>query len=302
MARCLVTGHRGYIGSKLYEKLIELGHEVVGVDIKHGSVKSLSPGHDILKVLKEHDDGKFHPHYWNFKPEYIFHLACIPRVAYSVEEPVKTMENNALTTSHVLNFARKVGAKRVIYSGSSSVNGNGKGPTSPYGLQKLISEMECKLYSDLYGLDTVSLRYFNVYSEDQEASGPYATAISNFMQHIRDGKNPFISGNGEQKRDMLYVHDAVAANIFAMNYENKFAGRNFDVGTGTNISLNEVKEIANNYFPEVMFEYVEERKGDVRVTCADNTALKDLGWKTEISVLQGIDNCFKQLKNELDNV
>ena len=103
-----------------------------------------------------------------------------------------------------------------FFSSSSSVVGNGDGPTSPYGLQKLISEMECKLYAELYGVDTVSLRYFNVYSEDQKADGPYATAIANWMQFIRDGKTPFITGTGEQRRDMLHVSDAVRANIFAM--------------------------------------------------------------------------------------
>ena len=101
----------------------------------------LVEGNDILQDLKEYNEpmkGKFHPHYYNFKPEYIFHLACFPRV-YSVENPILTMENNTLSTSHVLNFARHVGAKRVIYSSSSSVVGNGNGPASPYALQKLIS-------------------------------------------------------------------------------------------------------------------------------------------------------------------
>ena len=171
----------------------------------------MKDGHDINKDLNGGLNGKsFHPLYLKFKPEYIFHLACIPRVAYSVENPVETMQNNVLATTNVLNFARKVGAKRVIYSSSSSVIGDGTGPNSPYGLQKLISEMECRLYSKLYGLDTVSLRYFNVYSPDQEAAGPYATAISNWMRHIREDKKPFITGDGEQRRDMLNVHDALA--------------------------------------------------------------------------------------------
>ena len=102
MARCLVTGHRGYIGSHLYKKLKEIGHEVRGID--------LFDGHDILKDLVEYNEpmrGSFHPHYYNFKPEYIFHLACWPRVVYSMEEPVATMENNALAGSVLLNFAKK---------------------------------------------------------------------------------------------------------------------------------------------------------------------------------------------------
>ena len=296
MARCLVTGHRGYIGTRLYKKLQELGHEVQGID--------LFEGHNILQDLKEYNEpmlGQFHPHYFDFKPEYIFHMACIPRVAYSVEFPTRTMENNVLCTTHVLNFARKVGAKRVVYSGSSSVRGNGSGPTNPYGLQKLISEMECKLYSDLYGLDTVSLRYFNVYSEDQEAQGPYATAIANWMEHIRKDKNPFITGDGEQRRDMAYLDDVVSANLFAMEYKENFNGEYFDIGTGSNISLNEIKEIVLKYFPDVTFDYIEERKGDVLYTQANILPLKELGWSPKINITEGISECFKLLKKELEN-
>ena len=292
MVKCLVTGHRGYIGSCLIKKLEELGHQVQGID--------LFEGHNILSDLEEYSDGsqRFHPHYYDFKPEYIFHLACIPRVAYSVEEPVVTMKNNVLATSCVLNFARKVGAKRVIYSGSSSVVGNGDGPTNPYGLQKLISEMECKLYSDLYGLDTVSLRYFNVYSSCQKADGPYATAIANWMKYIREGKNPFITGNGEQRRDMAHLEDVVSANIFAMEYKDKFNGRYFDIGTGTNISLNQIKDIVLSYFPNVKFDYIEERKGDVLHTLADVSKISEYGWEPSVNIDEGINECFRSLKNE----
>jgi UDP-glucose 4-epimerase len=294
MARCLVTGHKGYIGSHLFTTLTELGHEVIGIDLKEGV--------DILSYsgLKERDDGGFHPRYWNFKPDCIFHLACIPRVAYSVEEPVKTMTNNVLATTTVLNFARKVGAKRVVYAGSSSVVGNGDGPTSPYGLQKLISEMECKLYSELYGVDTVTLRYFNVYSPDQKAEGPYATAVANFMQHIRDKKTPFITGNGEQRRDMANIRDVVSANIFAMGYKGCFEGRQFNVGTGDNVSLNEIKEIVNKFFPEVKFDYVKERTGDVLHTKANMTPLKEIGWEPKITIKEGINECYNKLQGELN--
>ena len=293
MARCLVTGHRGYIGSRLYKKLQGLGHEVQGVDLREG--------HNIIKDFKEHSDGsqRFHPYYYNFKPEYIFHLACIPRVVYSIEKPVATMKNNILATTYILNFARKVGATRVVYSGSSSVIGNGDGPTSPYGLQKLISEMECKLYSDLYGLDTVSLRYFNVYSEDQQADGPYVTAIANWMKYIREGETPFITGDGTQRRDMAYLDDVVSANIFAMENKENFNGQNYDVGTGQNISLNEIKDIVKKYFPSVKFNYVEGRPNDVLYTKANVVELADLGWKAKISIENGINNCFEQLKGKI---
>ena len=293
MARCLVTGHKGYIGSRLFERLQELGHEVMGIDLQEDFPK------DIRDFFNEDFGSEVYPAYWNFKPEYIFHLAAIPRVAYSIEEPVKTTKNNILAGSMVLNFARKVGAKRLIYAGSSSVVGNGDGPASPYALQKLYTEMECRIYSELYGLDTITLRYFNVYSPDQQAKTAYATAVANWMQHIRDDKLPFITGDGEQRRDMANREDVVSANIFAMEYEGTFNGQQFDVGTGDNISLNEMKKIVEEHIPNVVFEYVAERKGDVRLTKADIQPLRDLGWEPQYTIEKGIHECFRRLKNEI---
>ena len=292
MAKCLVTGHKGYIGSKLYKKLLAEGHEVLGIDSKDGN--------DIntLQGLIEDTEGGFHPLWYTFKPEYIFHLACWPRVSFSIENPVKTMKNNVLAASNVFNFAKKVGAKRVIYSSSSSVVGNGNGPTSPYALQKLTTEIEAKIYAELYGVDTVSLRYFNVYSPDQKVDGPYATAIANWMEFLRKGKQPFITGDGEQRRDMLHVDDAVAANIFAMGFNGDFNGRVYDVGTGSNISLNEVKNIVLNHFPDVDFSYIKERPNDVLLTRANTEPMKKLGWQAKKEIFSGINECFEGLKNE----
>ena len=288
MARCLVTGHRGYIGSEVYKQLKSLGHEVMGID--------LQDGHDILDCLKPGLDGQFHPHWFNFKPDYIFHLAAIPRVAYSVENPIHVIENNVLSSLYVLEFARACNTKRVIYSSSSSVLGDGDGPQNPYGSSKYMPESMCEVWSRLYGVDTVSLRYFNVYSPDQKADGPYATAIANWMQHIRDGKKPFITGDGTQSRDMAHKLDVVAA----MNYEGSFGGSWYDVGTGESISLNDVKSIVLNYFPDVIFKYVAPRKGDVMRTKANISPLHELGWSPKNSVLQGITECFVLLKRELE--
>ena len=296
MAKCLVTGHKGYIGAHLIKKLQKLGHEVQGIDLQEEYSKDINS----LQGLAPDEEGNFHPHYWNFKPEYVFHMACFPRVAYSVENPVLTMKNNIMVGTHVLNFARKVGAKRVIYSSSSSIKGNGHGPESPYALQKMVTELECRLYAKLYGLDTVSLRYFNVYSEDQETNGSYGTAIANWMQSIRDKKVPYITGDGEQRRDMVHINDVVSANIFAMNFDRyNFSGDVYDIGTGTNISLNEIKEIIQKHFPTVSFDYVEPRPGDVSVTKAEVRKLGNIGWNAEINIKNGIDSCFKELKNEL---
>ena len=289
MSRCLVTGHRGFIGSKLFNELKRQGHEVIGLDIKDG--------HDVNSVLHHGLDKKsFHPYFYNFKPEYIFHMACIPRVLISVEEPLKTTENNILSTTNVLNFAKAVKAKRVIFSSSSSVVGDGDGPVSPYALQKLYSEMECRLWSKIYGLDTVSLRYFNVYSEDQRATDSYATAIANWMSYIKEDKQPFLNGDGKNRRDMVHVDDVVSSNIFAMEYDGVFTGQAYDVGTGDNISLNETIDIIHKYFPHVEFEKRSPRKGDVLLTKAKTSDLKKLGWTAKIEIKDGIDSCFKELQ------
>ncbi|HAW80371.1 MAG TPA: hypothetical protein DCX27_12075 [Balneola sp.] len=292
MARCLVTGHKGYIGSVLYKKLQEQGHEVMGIDLKSG--------HDILDTLKPNLDGSFHRQWANFKPEYIFHLAAIPRVVYSIENPVEVIENNVLSSLYILEFARAVGAKRVIYSSSSSVTGNGEGPENPYGASKYMPEALCGTWSKIYGVDTVCLRYFNVYSPCQKADGPYATAVANFMESIRQGRNPFITGNGEQRRDMAHVEDVAAANIHAMLHEQSFGGKWFDIGTGDNISLNQIKDIVAESFPTVQFDYVLDRPRDVMETRANIQPYQEsTGWAPRHSIDTGIRQCFEELKSEL---
>tara|TARA_R110002074_G_scaffold297492_2_gene469003 strand:+ start:48 stop:575 length:528 start_codon:yes stop_codon:yes gene_type:complete len=174
--------------------------------------------------------------------------------------------------------------------------GNGNGPESPYALQKYTTELEASMYARLYGLDTVSLRYFNVYSHDQTINGPYATAISNWMHSIREGIQPYITGDGEQRRDMVNVSDVVDVNIFCMNQESNFGGNVYDVGTGDNISLNEIKEIVSNHFPDIVFDYVPERPGDVMLTSADVSPLASLGWSANVDIKEGISDCFRRIK------
>jgi len=294
MARCLVTGHCGYIGSEVYRQLKEADHDVMGID--------LVEGFDILDELRPNSSGVFKSRWANFRPEYIFHLAAIPRVAYSVENPIEVIENNVLSSLYVMEFARAMNTKRVIYSSSSSVRGNGLGPESPYAASKLMPESMCGVWSRLYGVDTVCLRYFNVYSPDQKASGPYATAVANWMQHIRDGKDPFITGTGEQRRDMSHKLDVVSANIFCMTREENFDGAFFDVGTGTNISLNELRDIVLKHFPEVCFKYVAPRSGDVMLTKADMSMAMEFGWLPSYNIAQGLEECFVKLKSELGDI
>jgi UDP-glucose 4-epimerase len=282
MSKCLITGHMGFIGSELFSTLKTAGHEVMGIDLKEGN--------DILEVLKE---GNIEKRYLDFQPDYVFHLACIPRVAYSVEYPVETMRNNVLAGSLTLNYALSVGAKRVIYAGSSSVVGNGEGPASPYALQKLVTEQECRIYAQLYDIDTVTLRYFNVYSESKMDGNPYATAIAKWRYSIENNIIPFITGDGEQRRDMAYLEDVVSANIFAMEQAERFNGEFYDIGTGSNISLNEIKDIILKNNPNIKFDYVAPRSGDVMFTKADIEKIKKLGWNPSMSIREGVERCFR---------
>jgi len=278
--RLLVTGHRGYIGSKLYARLQKNDYSVDGIDLKDGQ--------DILECLP---NKRYHT---------IFHMAALPRVEYSVNNPYYTLKQNVLVTSKVLEFAAKNGCKRVIFSSSSAVSGNGDGPTSPYGLHKLMSEMECKLYSELYGLDTVCLRYFNAYSEDQEFGGAYSTVISAWLEMIKQGKPLRIDGDGQQTRDFIHVEDIVDANIFCLRSKNKFNGSCFDVGTGQSISINQIKEIVENNVQNVEWHCAPERSGDARHTLADTEPLQKMGWQSQININDGISSCFKnkRIKNE----
>ena len=289
MSRCLVTGHLGFIGSHLFEKLKEDGHDVVGIDFKHNKE------YDILEVFSDVDRGLKYCGGIRGKPDYIFHMACIPLIGYSIENPVETMRNNILSTSYMLDFATTTGVKRFIYSSSSSVIGNGDGPTSPYALQKATSEKEVELWCSLYGLDAISLRYFNVYHKEQPADGSYATAVAAWMSCIKEGRDPFITGTGNQRRDMLHVSDAVRANIMAMEHDGPFKGEHFDIGTGKNISLNELRMLLLRQHTGVEFDYKPSRPNEVQETKADiKSAKKDLGFETLVSIKKGVEECFKK--------
>jgi UDP-glucose 4-epimerase len=198
-------------------------------------------------------------------------------------------------TSKVLRFADIVDAERVVFASSSAVYGEDGKPENPYGLQKLMSEMECDLYSRLYGVDTVSLRYFNVYSEDQPYDGPYSTVIANWMHLLEEGEPLRIDGDGKQRRDFIHVEDVVDATIACGFYEGELEGKSFDVGTGKNHSINEIKKYVELLQNDVEFRYSEHREGDVESTLADISQITEtVDWEPEISFDEGMKRCFKQ--------
>tara|TARA_Y100001937_G_scaffold125827_1_gene193520 strand:- start:15402 stop:16247 length:846 start_codon:yes stop_codon:yes gene_type:complete len=279
MANCLVTGHKGYIGSKLFAKLVELGHNVYGVDIASDNIdEKLDIRHHLFHNNKP---------WLKCKPDYIFHLAAKPSVSWSVENPSESLSHNVLGSSRVLEFAKAVNAKRVIFASSAAIYG----ASSPYGIHKLMTEKECKLYADLYDIDTVCLRYFNVYSKDQKYGGPYSTVISAWMEMIRQNKPLRIDGDGSQTRDFIHVNDIVNANIFCMNYKNNFNGAACDIGTGVSTSLSDIRNIINNTL-SVDWDEQPSRIGDIQNSKADVKYISKLGWSPQINIESGLKQCF----------
>jgi UDP-glucose 4-epimerase len=257
---------------------------VYGIDLKDGD--------DVLYCLPEEADF-----------DIVFHLSAYPRVNYSVTHPSYTMQQNVLVTSKLLEWSKNHKVKKFIFSSSAAVSGSGGTPESPYGLHKLISEMECKLYRELYGLNCVCLRYFNVYSEDQPYSGAYTTAISAWMEMIRQNKPLRVDGDGEQTRDFIHVEDVVSANIVAMHAE--MEDDYYNVGCGKSYSLNYIKEyISMNHLPRslVKWETGPVREGDIRDSIADNRSLVKCGWQPTVQFEDGLSRCFHKRNTSIIGV
>ena len=265
--RILVTGHRGYIGKHLFNKLKSLSYDVYGIDLKDG-----------LDVLFNLPDKDF---------DIVFHLAALPSVSFSVDNPSYSYRHNSYATSVLLEWAKNHGVSRFIFSSSAAVYGDGSDPVSPYGLQKLLSEKECKL----------SLRYFNVYSQDQQYGGPYSTVISAWMEMVRQCRPLCINGTGEQIRDFVHVDDIVAANMFCMNYKEELNGDAYDVGTGENFSLNQVRDIILSTI-KADFATKPARAGDIGESKISNNNLMSIGWSPQVDFKKQIIKYFTELKNE----
>ena len=272
--KILVTGHKGYIGSHLYDRLkSQNNHEVVGIDLKDGN--------DILYCLPKE----------NF--DCVFHLAAIPSVEYSVENPFYTMRQNVLATSKLLEWSHQSGVEKFIFSSSSAIYGEGSGPKSPYGMHKQISEMECDIYQKLYGFKSVCLRYYNVYSEDQEYGGAYSTVVSAWMQMIKEGKPLRLDGDGTQSRDFIHVEDVVSANIWCMENFSSLEKLWYDVGYGETCSLNDIADVVNKH-NSVKWQNAPDRPGDVKHTELGSQRLQLTGWTPQVDITSGLEQCFRK--------
>ncbi len=291
--RYVVTGGAGFIGSTLVDALLGAGNEVVILDNFETGKRERVPA---SATLVEGSITDYETCIQAFAgSDGVFHTAAIPRMPYSIEHPRETNEVNANGTLTVLLAARDAGVKRVVYSASSSAYGVQDSlpfvetmtarPMSPYGLQKFIGEEYARLFSSLYGLETVSLRYFNVYGgKFQSADGSYPLVIALFLAQIEAGKKMTLTGDGEFKRDFTHVSDVVRANMRAMTAPSVGNGEVINIGAGHSYSMKEVAALVGGET-----EFIPERAGDPRATLADNSKARELlGWVPEVTLEEGI--------------
>lgn len=292
---CLVTGGAGFIGSHLVRRLLEDGVKVTVVDdLSEGKWENL-PSHPNLIKRKASILGNMAP-YVSGK-DIIFHLAAIPRLQRSVAEPWQTHRVNVDGTLNLLLEAKKNKVKKFIFSSSSSVYGNKNkipfredmkpNPLVPYSLQKVIAEEYCQMFSQLWGLETVSLRYFSVYGPRMNPNSPYALLIPKFIKLMSQNKAPTIYGDGKHCRDFTFVSDVVEANILAA--ESNLSGEIINIGTGSSISVNKVVSTLNKLLGKKIKPNFGPAVPEPKATLASNTkAKKLLGWKPKIKFEDGL--------------
>ena len=300
MKKAIVTGGAGFIGSNIVDKLIEQGIEVVVIDdLSTGFKKNINPKAKFLKIdISEIDPEDNHPLLEG--TDVVFHCAALARVQPSIQDPINFDKINIGGTLRMLKLAHKLGVKRFIYSASSSCYGDTSifptpetaptNPLSPYGLQKYVGEQYCKMFSEVYGLDTVSLRYFNVYGERMNLEGAYKLVIAIFADQMLKGLPLTINNDGEQKRDFTYVGDIVDLNIKAATHPEKLNGEAFNAGNGNSYSVNELADMfggEKTYGNKVLEPFQ---------TLADNSKAKNiLSWNPKGNLVSWIEKYKKEL-------
>ncbi len=289
--RYLITGVAGFIGSHIAEELLKAGETVIGVDnFYSGKIENI----EFLKGLGDfkfleldiRDFEKMEKFFEIEKPTHIFHLAAVASVQKSIEEPLFTNEVNIVGTLNLLELSKRFEVRRLVFSSSAAVYGDEPtlpkdenspiSPISPYGFEKLMGENYMKIYNSLYGLETVSLRYFNVYGERQDPSSEYSGVISIFEDKISKGEAPNIYGDGTQFRDFIYVKDIVKINLLAMS-KPKAVGEIFSCGTGETTTILELFEtVKEKYKIDISPKFCEARNGDIRESVCRNSKIEEI--------------------------
>ena len=299
--RCLVTGGAGFIGSNLAEELIRQGAKVAILD---NFITGFRENLDEIKGDFDFIEGDLNDDEKLKKAlegvTMVFHQAALPSVPRSVENPAETHQACVNGTFNLLLKSKESGVRRVIYAASSSAYGDQAilpkvetmlpEPLSPYAAAKLMGEYYAQVFSRVYGLETISLRYFNVFGPRQNPSSQYSGVISRFIDALMSGKNPVIYGDGEQSRDFTFIANVVDANIKAAQ-TTKGIGETINAANGERISLNELLEVLKKITAKenVEAEYQPERKGDVKHSQADNTRAKEwLGYEKLVGLEDGL--------------
>jgi len=292
----LVTGGAGFIGSNLVDYLLSKGHEVVCVDNESADNEKFYWNDKAYNVKADITDYKAMKNVFT-GVDYVFHLAAEARLQPAINNPIDAVHRNCVGTTVILQCAREAGVKRLVYSSTSSAYGNNPYPNvetqpddclNPYSASKAAGEKFCKMYSSLYGLETVVLRYFNVFGERCPTRGQYAPVIGIFDRQKESGEPLTIVGNGSQKRDFIYVKDVARANELAaiMPGVKDHLGEVFNVGSAKNYSVNQIADAISD--DQV---YIPERDGEMDTTLADITKInKVIGWKPEVDVLEWVIN------------
>jgi UDP-glucose 4-epimerase len=285
--KTLVTGAAGFIGSHIVDKLIDLGHEVVAIDNESARSNSKFYWNDKAQNYKidicEMD--KILPLF--DRVDTVFHLAAEARIQNSINDPLRSVRTNAVGTMSILHCAQVSGVKKIINSSTSSAYGKNSCPNTetdrnncltPYSASKVCAETLCKIYWELYGIQTFSLRYFNVYGPRQPLKGSYAPVVGLFFEQLKTNSPLTIVGDGDQRRDFTYIDDVVDANMRIFNkilIPEEVIGSVFNVGTGRNYSINEIADIISS-----KKIYLPPRPGEARETKANNQKMREVfGWE-----------------------
>ena len=300
----LVTGGAGFIGSHITDRLLADGHRVRILDNFSTGKHENIPDSTVVEVI-EGDVGDYDTVSAAMaQVDIVFHEAAIASVQETVGNPLASERVNYRGTVNVLEAARQAGVQRVMFACSAAVYGDlpelpkyedmPTRPLTPYAIDKLASEQACQVYYRLYGLETVSLRYFNVFGPRQDPSSPYSGVISIFSDVLSHGKQPLIYGDGEQTRDFVYVADVVEANIRA-SVASAAPGKSFNVATGGTLSINKLlKSICDLKGQPFSPEYKPGREGDIRHSRADiSAAIKELGWQPTVDFKDGLQKLFE---------
>lgn len=301
MAKVLVTGGVGFVGSHLTERLVAEGHNVTVIDnLSQGRIESIESvikeidliQGDILdeEVLEKAVKGK----------EYIFHLAANSSVNISLEKPYWSAQQNIMATIRLLEAAVRYEVKRVVFSSTAAVYGYCNDlpikeaaplvPVSPYALEKITGENYMRLFASLHDIDTVCLRYFNIFGPRQSAGLPHPGGVTIVINQIRKSHSSQLMGDGKQTRDMIYVGDVVKANLLTMKRDSMFRGAAYNIATGKSIVVGDMHDkISELMGAESTREYIPFPEGNIIHSLADNSrAVRELGFKAEVTLKEGL--------------